>query len=234
MPATEQRPRVLLRYGTSVLAATGAPETSLLAKRMARKLPKGGVAGPRLRGRFDLARATTRLLDSRILDAAVRALDLDVTRPLVDGLATFQEVRKAARRTLTDPASAEATVILRKPYPLVSTHDTEVVLHVAGEKVATFPFALELRLELGETTVVVRHGAVTEVAAEVCSLTASFTFADLTPPLWTDEAPKLVVHLEVRPPLEVPLAAPAEGVPAPRRTTERPPVPRADGVRRRD
>lgn len=233
MPATDRRTRAVLRYGTSVLAATGSAEPAELAKRMTAKLPRGGVAGPRLRGRFDLTRATTRLLDSRILDAAVRALDLDVTRPLVGGLTTFQEVRKAARRTLTEPASRELTVVLRKPYPLVSTHDTEVVLHVAGTEVATFPFALTVRMELGETSVVVRHGAVVEVAAEVCSLTASFTFADLQPPLWREEAPELVVHLEIRPPLEVPLAAPAEGVPEPRRTTERPPVPGPDRGRRR-
>jgi hypothetical protein len=76
-------------------------------------------------------------------------------------------------------------------------------------------------MELGETSVVLRQGAVVEVAAEVCSITASLTFADMTPPLWSEEAPKMVVHLAVRPPVDVPLVA----VPAPRRTTERPPVP---------
>ena len=222
MPTTDQLPpRAVLRYGSTVLATTGTTDPAQLATAITRRLPKGGMAGPRLRPRFDLARVTTRLLDSRILDAAVRALDLDVTRPLVDGLTTFQEVRKAAHRTLTEPASREETVVLREPYPVVSTHDTEVVMQVAGEKVATFPFSLTLRMELGETSVVLRHGAVVEVAAEVCSLTASFTFADLTPPLWNTEAPKLVVHLAVRPPVEVPLVA----VPEPRRTTERPPVP---------
>lgn len=232
-PATDQRPpRAVLRYGTTVLAAAGSADTSQLGGTMTRRLPKGGMAGPRLRPRFDLARVTTRLLDSRILEAAVRALDLDVTRPLVDGLATFREVRAAAHRTLTDPGSMEETVVLREPYPVVSTHDTEVVMHVAGEKVATFPFSLTLRMELGETSVVLRHGAVVEVAAEVCSLTASFTFADVTPPLWEKEAPKLVVHLAVRPPVNVPLVAAAEAVPAPRRTTERPPVPHGVHVRR--
>jgi hypothetical protein len=218
----------VLRYGTTVLAATGSTDSQQLAVAMTRRLPKGGIAGPRLRPRFDLARVTTRLLDSRVLDAAVRALDLDVTRPLVDGLTTFQEVRKAAHRTLTEPASREETVVLREPYPVVSMHDTEVVMHVAGEKVATFPFSLTLRMELGETSVVLRHGSVVEVAAEVCSLTASFTFADVTPPLWAEDAPKLVVHLAVRPPVDVPLVA----VPEPRRTTERPPVPGGGRARR--
>jgi hypothetical protein len=222
MPTTDRPPpRAVLRYGTTVLTATGSGDPQLLAAGMTRRLPKGGLAGPRIRPRFDLARVTTRLLDSRVLDAAVRALDLDVTRPLVDGLATFQEVRRAASRTLTEAASREETVVLREPYPVVSTHDAEIVMHVAGEKVAAFPFSLTLRTELGETSVVLRQGAVVEVAAEVCSLTASLTFADMSPPLWSEEAPKLVVHLAVRPPVPVPLVA----LPMPRRTTERPPVP---------
>src|SRR5829696_2118879 len=145
MPPDDSGPRqVVLTSGSGLLAVVGEVDTDALAATMTRRLPDGGLAAARLRGRFDLTRATTALLDSRILEAAVGALDLDVTRPLVGGLARFRELRQAARRTLTDPAAGEATVVLLKPHPLTSTHGTEVVMHVQDQPFATFPFTLTL------------------------------------------------------------------------------------------
>jgi hypothetical protein len=222
-------PRVTLTCGSRLLATTGATDRATLTEAIARRLPRDGLSNERVGVRYHLTRATTRLLDSRIVDAALQALDLEVTQPLVTGLSRFRELRRAAGSTLTDPAAPETTVVLLEPCPLVSTHGVEVVVHVDGERVAAVPFSLTLTVELGETSVVVRHGAITEVVAEVGSLSASFTAADLDPPLWTGSAPALSVHLAVQPPVDVPLATPdpVPGVPEPRRTTERPPVPAA-------
>lgn len=217
-------PQDVLSSGTGLLRLTTDLDAAGVTAVMTGRLPRGGLAADRLRGSFDLARATTRLLDGRILEAAVGALDIDVTRPLVEGLARFRELREAARRSRSDPSSPETTVVLLEPHPLSSTHGSEVVMHVQGRPVATFAFELSLRLELGETSVVVRSGAITGVVGEVCSLSASFTASGLSSPLWEATAPKLSVQVAVRPPVEVPLVT-APDVPEPRRTVERPPVP---------
>ena len=61
----------------------------------------------------------------------------------------------------------------------------------------------------------------------------------VSPPLWEGAAPAFSVHLELRPPVEVPLVGEPEvadvavqpiGLPVPRRTTERPPVPSRGAV----
>jgi hypothetical protein len=235
MPASDLwSPRLTIRCGTTLLAATGTDDTEALVADLARELPADGLAARKMPRRLDLTRATTRLLDSRIIEVAATALDQDVSSPLVDGVQKFGEVREAARLTRSDPGVPEKTVILLEPYSLVSTHDTDVVLYIDDVPEVTIPFSLTLTVALGQTSVVVRHGAMTTVVVEAGSLTASFSAVGVSPPLWERSAPALSVHLELRPPVEVPLVGEPEatgvgaepiGVPVPRRTTERPPVP---------
>lgn len=220
---------VELVFPTSVRTLVGPDvDTDALVTGMTDRLPPEGVAAPRLQGRFDLRRATWRLLDSRILAAAAEILDLDVARPLVDWLATYERVRRAAEKTLT--YSEEVTEVLLPPYPLTITDHLAVAVRIDGAEVADVDFGLTVTLKLGETSAVVRHGAIEEVVCEACRVAATLTLDGWQPPLWEPEPVVLPVRLVVRPPAVVPLVlAPRSADPGPRRATARPPVP---GTRR--
>jgi hypothetical protein len=199
-----------LRYPTSARTlAGGAADPDVLAATMARAVPAVGLAAPRMPG-MRLARATWRLLDSRILAAAAEILDVDVARPLVDWLATYERLRTAAEATLTDVDQPERTEILVPPHPVTVTDHLNVTVRIDGRQVAEVAFTVEITLALGETSAVVRHGAIEEVVADVCSATASLALDAWPTPLWHPDPVTLPVHLIVRPPVRIPL------VPVPR------------------
>jgi hypothetical protein len=208
-----------LTYPTSVRAVLGGDVgTDALVAGMTGPLPPEGVAAPQLRGRFHLARATWRLLDSRVLAAAAEILDLDVARPLVGWLAGYERLRRAAERSGA-PAGKEVTEVLLPPYPLTLTDHLAVAIRFDGVEVAEVGFGLTVTLQLGETSAVVRRGAIEEVVCEACRLAATLTLDGWQPPLWKPRPVVLPVRLAVRPPFVVPL------VPAPRRAPVRPRVP---------
>jgi hypothetical protein len=207
----------------------GEADRDAIIATMERQLPDDGVAAGRLGGRFSLARATYRLLDSRILEAAAASLEQDVAEPLVGWLANFQNMREAAAKTLG--GDDEVAVTLKKPVPFTSKQAVLVSLSVGGDKVASVAFRLELTIELGETSVAVRHGAIEELVVAVCCASASFTLDGCPKPLWKPEPVKLPdARLVVRPPFRLPLVP----VPRPpqesdrldeRPAAQRPPVP---------
>src|SRR4051794_31330973 len=128
----------------------GDTDTDDVVASMERHLPPDGMATGRVRGRFDLARATYRLLDSRILEAAAKSLNQDIAKPLARWLGTFQNLREAAAKTGSGTEN-DVLVTLGEPTPFTSTQGSDVVLSVGEEKVATIGFRLELTLELGKT-----------------------------------------------------------------------------------
>jgi hypothetical protein len=200
---------------------------------MKRQLPSSGLATESVRSRFDLTRATRTILDSRILEAAAKSLDQDAAKPVVEWLGTFHNLREAAARTVTG-TEEEELVTLREPTPFTSTQGSDVVLSVGDTKVATISFRLDLTVELGKTSVVLRQGAIDEIVAEVLRASALFTLEAYPKPLWKPEPVALPdVHLTVRPAFVVPLVtlpSPREAVEQeiPRTVTERPPVPSSE------
>jgi hypothetical protein len=206
----------------------GEADKDAILAAMARQLPVEGLAAGRIRHRFDLTRATYRLLDSRILEAAARSLDQDVGKPLAEWLAKYRNLREVAARTVADPSGDDEVVTLADAHPFSSTQHSQVSLDVRDEKVATIGFRLELKVELGGIAVAVRRAAIEEVRCSVVKASATFTLDDYPKPLWKPEPVALPeVHLVIRPPVRVPyLPMPPSGeVPAPRHTTKRPPVP---------
>jgi hypothetical protein len=180
-----------------------------------------------------LATATQRLLDSRILTAAAEILDLDVAKELVNGLARVARLREAAERTLADPGEPEIVETLMKPYPLTLTDDLGVEIRIDGRPVATIRFHLDVAAALGETSLVVRLGEISEVVCQALTISATLTLVGWAPPLWKAgpfELPE--VHVPLRPPVRVPLlpAPRASSDGGPRRTTSRPPVPGIAGA----
>jgi hypothetical protein len=225
-PATA--PAVELTYPTTLwqVACPGFDADELLSA-MAGRLPPGGLTADHLRRRFPLKESTLRLLDSRVLHAAIGCFHQDVAGPLASGLGAYQRVVDAARETLGDSGQQEVTVVLLDPYPVTWADPFEVAVSVDHEEIAAFPFRLQVGVNLGETSLVVRGGAIETVSCALASLAASFTFAGLTPPLWAPEPRPLSVRLALRPPLRVPIpatASPAE-VAGPTRAAQLPPVP---------
>ena len=184
-----------------------------LTRGMTAKLPAEGMAAGRTRSGSPLLLATYRLLDSKVLLAAARCLDQDVAGPVAAWLATYQELRAAAARTLADP-EAEELVVLTVPRRLVAPQDVVVrVVDDHGAPLGTFPFRLLLAADLGRTQVVVREGAVHQVDCAAAELEASLTFADVSPPLWQQPWRPMTLHL----PLPRPIPVALRPVPPPRR-----------------
>jgi hypothetical protein len=223
MPTTEPAtPRTVLSL------FCGDTGTDDVVASMERHLPPDGMATGRVHRRFDLTRATYKLLDSRILEAAAKSLNQDIAKPLARWLGTFQNLREAAAKT-GGGTEDDVLVALEEPTPFTSTQGSDVVLAVGEEQVATIGFQLELTLELGKTSVAVRHGAIEEIVCTVCRASASFTLDGCPEPLWEPEPVALPdLHVPVRPAVVVPLVPrprqPAEQ-PEARPVTERPPVP---------
>ena len=222
MPTTE------LTWPTTVKALMcGEADREAILTTMERQLPDEGIAAGRLGRRFSLARATYRLLDSRILEAAAASLEQDVAEPLVGWLASFQNMREAAANTLG--GDDEVAVTLKKPVPFTSKQDVSVSLSVGGDKVATVAFRLELKIELAETSVAVRNGAIEELVLSLYKASASFTLDGCPKPLWKPEPVEIPdAHLVLRPPWRIPLVPtprPASAEMPPQRTAVRPPVP---------
>jgi hypothetical protein len=212
---------VELTYPTTLWdLVSGDTDRDGVVATMVRRLPEEGMAGPAMPRRFRLTTATFRLLDSRILRAALESLDLDVADTIVRGLTGYQRLADAARATLPPAGTGEVTVVLVQPAALPWTDDFDVVMRVDGRPIATFAFTLHVTVELGETSVVVRGGAVDRVTCQLASVTASLMFAGWPTPLWAPEKRSLPVSLVVRPPLAIPLGrpGPASTVPGPRRT----------------
>jgi hypothetical protein len=186
----------------------GEADRDAIVATMARQLPSEGLVAGRLRHRFDLTRATYRLLDSRILEVAARSLDQDVGKPLAEWLAKYQNLRKVAARTIADPSEGEEVVTLTDAHPFSSTQRSQVSLYVRDEKVATVGFRLTLTVELGGISVAVRRAAIEELRCWVVKASATFTLDDYPKPLWKPKPVDLPeVHLAIRPPVGVPYRA---------------------------
>jgi hypothetical protein len=221
-------PTVELSYPTTLwrVACQGLDADEVLTA-IARRLPPGGLTAERVRRHFSLRDTTLRLLDSRVLHAAVGCFHQDVAGPLAAGLGAYQRVVDAARETLEDTGDQEVTVVLLDPHPVTWADPFEVVLSDDHEEIAAFPFRLHVGVNLGETSLVVRRGAIETVVCALASLAASLTFAEITPPLWAPEPRPVSVRLVLRPPLRVPLppTAALDEVAATPRAAELPPVP---------
>jgi hypothetical protein len=188
-----------------------------LATAMADRLPPGGMAAPRMRGRHRLAGATWRLLDSRVLAAALDILDADVATPLVTWLSRYERVAKAAATTLTDAQKPEITEVLLPPRPF--THSTGLTVDVLVEErpAASVHFRLDVSAALAETSVVVRRGRIHEVACDVLTVTAGLFLAEWPTALWKPAPVKVPrAHLRLDPPVAVPL------IPVPRKDASAP------------
>ncbi|TYP87959.1 hypothetical protein [Blastococcus xanthinilyticus] len=214
--------------------ARGEADRDAVVATMEHRLPPDGLAAPAMPRRYRLTAATLRLLDSRILRAALEILDLDVAAPVLRGLTGYQRVADAARETGPPTGSGEVTAVLLQPHPLPWTEEFEVGLHVEGHRVATFAFRLEVVVEVGETAVVVRGGAIDRVTCEAASVTASLTFVGWPEPLWAPEPRTVPMSLVVRPPLPVPVrrSGVAPAVPEPRGTADSRPASVTDDGRR--
>ena len=210
-----------LAVPTSVrtLVAGGLP-TAALTSAMAAGLPRGGLTSRAMGRRRSLTSATWRLLDSRVLAAAVEILDVDVAGPLVTWLARIQRVVEAARTTVSDPRSPEMVEVLVPGRPFTHSEGLTVTVQVGPVVEATLRFRLDVTAALGETSVVVRRGCIPEVVCDLLTVSAGLSLTGWPTPLWRPDPVALPkVHVAVRPPVSVPL------VPVPRPVAPAVPAP---------
>jgi hypothetical protein len=210
-PLTELRAPVGLRTLLS-----GAPPEAVAAK-LADNAPPQGLAKPLMGSRHRFAGATWRLLDSRVLAAAVDVLDLDVATPLVTWLSRYERVAAAAATTLTDPRKPEITEVVLPPHPFRHSEGVTVDILVDEKPRATVHFRLDVSAALAETSVVVRLGWIHEVVCDVLTVSAAFFLAEWPTPLWSPTPVKVSrAHIRLDPPVAVPLIpVPRKGEPAP-------------------
>lgn len=199
----------------SVRALLRVPPDDELVPTVAARLPASGLAEPELRKRgFDLLGATYKLLDSRILEAALSCLDQGVARPVAECLARYGDLRTAAAKTLEDPDHREV-VDLWAPAPLTSEQQVGVTLTADGTTVAVIRFQFTLTAQLLKIAAAVTAGAVEELICQTWSLSAELSLESWPTPLWTSGKVQLPdLRLAVRAPIRVPL------VPVPRPPSE--------------
>lgn len=207
MLVTEPAPRVTMRFLTG-----GAPDPGRILTDMAGKVPPGGLAAPRMGRKYRLLAATYRLLDSRILAAALSCLDQDMGPPIAERLATVGELRRAAQKTLQDP-DHEDVVTLAGGHRFSSTQAVTVTVRVDGGEVAVVPLALELSMTLGETSAVLLRGAIRFVECVLTEVVVVLSLAEPPMEMSRWETPVTTLRVPVDPPFPVPVLP---AVPAPR------------------
>ena len=199
-----------LTQPTSVLAVLGEPDVGGLVANMAARLPPGGLLSG-LAPSITLRSPTRRLLDERILVAAVGALEQDVALPLLAWLAKLRRVSEGAVASVM--SKTDQTVVIEGGRTLAQQWIT-VSLEADGSRVATVVLQLVVTVDVGEVAAVLSRGALGEATARRLSLSASLGLEGLSAPLWASNAVLLTqAHLVARPAVRVPV------VPVPRRVS---------------
>ncbi len=186
-----------------------------IAVTLAAQLPPEGLAARQLGRERHLPKAAYRLLNSRIVALAVNFLDQDVAGLVVSGLGRCRALVDAAEDTLARPED-EVVVHLADPYSITSEQQPYVDVLVDDRPVGRVTFALDVSMELCETSVAVRGGAMTALDCNVCALVATFTHDGWAQPL-VERRLSVPVRLEIRPPVTIPVG--------PSVPVARPPVP---------
>lgn len=153
-----------------------------------------------------------RVLDSRILTTALGFLDTDAGALLVEGLTQVQALIKASRDTRAAPGESAVTNLIR-PHTMTSTQRPHVALLVDDHEIARVDFELNVKFEIGKTSVAVRYGAIESIDCEACSLTVTLSLVGTHPSLLQRTA-KLPVQWDLHPPVVIALP---EDHPAPTR-----------------
>jgi hypothetical protein len=198
VPTTEQT-------ATSLRALTGGEDAERVVANAVDGLPAGALEAVHTTGDRRLLAATYRLMDNKILTAALSCLDQDVGPPLVRALSLFRDLRTAAAHTRGDPQGAEAVVDLAAGRRFAATQTTTVRIYVDRAEVAVVPFRLELSTTLGHTAVVVRYGAIQAVDCVVSDLAAVLSLAEPAVPVWRGRARLFTLRLPLDPAVVVPL-----------------------------
>jgi len=175
-----------------------------LAAGMAANMPRGGIAAANMPRQRQLPPSAYRLLDGRILAAAARFLDEDLSEPLLAGLSKYRALVKAARDSLADPAHADVIVTLIDPYEITSTQRPYLALIADDNEIARVSFEIKLVFGMFETSVAVRRGAIESVECNACALAITLSLVGWNPPL-LHRTMQLPVRLPVRPPMAIPL-----------------------------
>jgi hypothetical protein len=186
-----------------------------VAVALSAQLPPDGYIADQLSRERHLPKAAYRLLNSRITALAVEFLDQDVAGLVLSGLGACRELVRAAEETSADPED-EVVVHLADPYRITAQQKPYVDVLVDERPAAKVTFDLDITVELCETSVAVRNGAMTAIDCTACALEITFTVDGWTQPLITRRF-SMPVRMALRPPVTIPVG--------PSVPVARPPVP---------
>ncbi|MGW5076611.1 hypothetical protein [Rhodococcus sp. NPDC004095] len=178
-----------------------APD-NVLTGRMRPKVPADGLVSGWVRSAQPLPRSACRLLDSRVLEAALRFLDQDPHPLLLTGLARYRALTDAARQTLAAPEK-DVVVTLAKPYHVTSEHHPEVAVLIDGTEAGTIEFDLDVAFDMGETSLAVKNGAIAGVDCVAGAVTLDLSLAKGESLLHGRRS--FPVHRDVDPPIPIPV-----------------------------
>jgi hypothetical protein len=174
---------------------------SALTDRMRPRIPASGLVSDRTRRTHPVPRSAYRLLDARVLAAALRFLDQDPHPLLLTGLARYRALTDAARQTRVAPEK-DIVVTLVEPYRVTSEHHPEVAVLVDGTEIGTVVFDLDITFAMGETSIAVRNGAIGAVDCVAGSVTLDLSLAEGEHLLHGSR--DFPVHRDVDPPIAIP------------------------------
>ena len=177
-----------------------------LNTRMRSRLPMQGIINSRRINSRALPRATTRLVDNRILAASLQFIDQDADILLVTGLKRAHSLVEAAHTTLTAPGK-EILVTLVESYKVHYKQQPEVALIVDNKEVARVEFDLTALFTMGETAVSVCNGAITAIQCQAGKLTAALAIRGGSTLL--QGSASFPLQKQIRPPISIPVIAPS-------------------------
>lgn len=172
-----------------------------LTDRMRPQVPATGLVSGRVPRTHPIPRSASRLLDARVLEAALRFLDQDPHPLLLTGLARYRALSDAARDTLAAPGK-DVVVTLVEPYRVTSRHHPEVAVIIDGTEVGAVEFDLDVTFAMGETSLAVRKGEIAAVDCVAGSLTLDLSLTKGDRLLHGSKG--FPVHRNVNPPIPIP------------------------------
>lgn len=145
-------------------------------KALASALEKNGVVGSLTAALTHLSRAGLGAVGEQIATVAHGLLDLDLGDLVMEGWHKYEDLVKAARRTVAAPGSRE--VLDLATHSITSTHKPHVDVFVDDTKVATVRFELSVKFTVKGVVATVRDGCLVTLQSGICDVVATLAAQD--------------------------------------------------------
>jgi hypothetical protein len=145
-------------------------------KALASALEKNGVLGSLTAAMAHLSRAGLGAVGEQVATVAHSLLDLDLGDLVMDGWRKYEDLVKAAERTLAAPDSSE--VLDLATHSIASTHKPHVDVFLDDTKVATVRFELSVKFTVKGVVATVRDGCLVTLQSGICDVVGTLAAQD--------------------------------------------------------